>query len=266
MATQVKLEDFAKVREARATLVRAQLDLAAAEAEVELVLRPVDAPSRSSRTDAAAASYLRGEDPQPERAPIPFLPDELRERRRVLRRAVELATDEVTRAEYEASRQVCDALRADYFDHVSALTKALIAAGQAADALEAFTQRLADEGIRWNSHLPPMPFEPVTHGKDRNSRLAVWLSEAAEYGFIKAGDLPNSWADAWARPFSWERDRDRARVASPRPKPPLRERITNVVRRRRVVSVGASPEGIREYFDDGTSALMHAVEVGVKED
>lgn len=173
------LDDFPTVTAARASVVRAQGDLATTDSEIAALLaaRRTD----ESRTATSARAYL-------DDAPVP--PDDkeaeeaLRTRRRMLLEAVALARAEVTRAEHEASREIAEALVPVHQANVEALCRKFVELVEAHETMLALTEGLDDAGVRWTSHLRPMRIAALGRASDRESMPARFLRECEEYGLL----------------------------------------------------------------------------------
>ncbi len=100
-------------------------------------------------------------------------------------------------------------------------------AGEAEEALEGFMDELRVAGVRFLGALgQPMQFTPLGQPTAENNRLANWLSEAVEYGYINAGDIPSAWREKWGKPLPWERKAPPPTPAKPNPRPSGAARVT----------------------------------------
>lgn len=185
------LDDYEAVTAARASVARAQGDLASVNDEIAALLeaRRTD----KSRTTDAAHAYLSG-------APVP--PDDkeaeeaLRTRRRMLLQAVEIARAEMVTAEHGASSEIAEALVPVHQANIEAVCRKLVELVEAHETMLALTEALDDAGVKWTSHLRPMRIAALGRAPDCEAMPARFLRECEEFGLL-GGYWPQMEALRW---------------------------------------------------------------------
>ncbi|WP_394889546.1 hypothetical protein ACG873_30250 [Mesorhizobium sp. AaZ16] len=90
----------------------------------------------------------------------------------------------------KASKLVCQKVERTYADHVGAICTALITANQKHRDLVQMVDALEREDVAWTGFFYPM--QPVLLGgaTDSQSRLAFYLREACQNGFLAGDAIP----------------------------------------------------------------------------
>lgn len=194
-----KLTDDAEYAAVAAKLLQARAEHDEADREVNgLVVMRAGEPRRSKLDDAAAA-YLRGEDlEEPPPPPTPKY-ERLCERRRVLRRAIEILAAEEMRLRHTLGREIAMEQKPAYRDAVRGIAKGLLAALAAQAKAFAILDHFHENAIPLSGELSYDIFPPIGRAGERYSVLTAWLSAQAKAGhFTKAEVLD------WARPIMAE--------------------------------------------------------------
>jgi hypothetical protein len=193
------------VRAAKERLVRAQLELAAVEGDIVACL--AHAVVKRDRIGDAARQFLEGG--EVDEGPNTTQYEDLCRQRRVLRRAVEIATGEVGAAQQIASRELAPQLVPRHRELVRRLGLALVEAGRAEAELEAFYHDLRGAGLEGMQSLLGglMHFGPLRQPVEKAGRVEAWFCMAIEAGFLAPGDVPAEWVAAWGTPPPWERSK-----------------------------------------------------------
>ncbi|MGQ3214675.1 MAG: hypothetical protein ACT6U0_08395 [Shinella sp.] len=105
-----------------------------------------------------------------------------------LRAAIDIASQRLQTARHAASRAICAEVAPDYRERVKALADKLVAAHAAHQELLELIDDLTRQDIAWAGAMPPMQAHGVFG--HMGSKLASWLREAREAGFIAANDIP----------------------------------------------------------------------------
>ena len=178
---------YAAAKDLVARLKAASLKLDTEESELNF--RISNRPPTAEKTGRVAA--LLG-DAAPEEDDAP---DGLRARLKAiaaervdLRAAIDIASQRLAAARFGASRTICAEVAPSYADRVQAVAKTLLAAHAAHNELLELIDDLNREDVVWTGEMAPMQADRVLG--HQSGRLAVWLREAADAGFVKADDIP----------------------------------------------------------------------------
>ncbi len=155
--------------------------------------------ARNSLTDRAS-QLLAGEDAS--EADHSGLRDSLaglRDRLNVVRRAIEIQESTVTEERLRASREICDRLRPAHHTLVAKIAAHLAALGHALVAEEEFADRLREGDVAFSGLLRRMNIPALGDPRERYSRIAAWLREAVDYGFIAENEIPVEWRERWSK-------------------------------------------------------------------
>jgi hypothetical protein len=139
-----------------------------------------------------ASALLEGATPAPasNRAAAIKNIDDLTHRIAVIRQAVDMQRGIVIRLAFEVSNTIAGELLPQHAANVQAVASAAVALSVALQAERELRDTLTEQGIQFASTIRAMPL-PGFNLADDNSRLSRYLAEAHEYGFVKAGNLPD---------------------------------------------------------------------------
>jgi len=157
--------------------------------ESDLLFKLASRPPMAEKTGRVAAllgdaSPDDGEAPDGIRARLKAIAAE----RVDLRAAIDIAQQRLTTAHFGASKTICEEVRPAYADKVKTLATAFVAAHQAHADLLGLIDALNANDVAWTGYMAPMHGHRVIG--HQSNRIAVWLREAVEGGFINKTDIP----------------------------------------------------------------------------
>ena len=120
---------------------------------------------------------------------------ELSARIKVLGSAIGLLESKIDSARGEASRQICEAARAEHAVIERTCAAKIAEATAAATSYHSFITSLEDAGVRTTSLEPHLPF--FLQAVDRYGVVAQWLQGAVKRGTLRMKDIPER--------FDWTR-------------------------------------------------------------
>lgn len=116
----------------------------------------------------------------------------------LLREAEKEQVRRLEQARLKASEVICEAVRPKYAEVVREIAKRLIPLGEILLQEQALRESLNDGQIAYQAHnLLPHPFLSTGNPYDYQSRIAYWMREAVERGYLGIEDIPQEWLDAW---------------------------------------------------------------------
>lgn len=177
-----QLGNDSEVVAARETLNRIKRDKAETARAIDAELAKKDSGSQDAR-QARVAALLAGEDLNGRGVPDATRIAELTQRRRDLGEAEQEAQRRLSAAECAASDRALEAVRPEYTERVRQLAEALVALGDAADALAGCHEAFDDAGLKWPGRIGPTVALGWMSGRDPSSRLSILCSELVDgYG------------------------------------------------------------------------------------
>lgn len=94
----------------------------------------------------------------------------------------------------EVARQASAVICEQVADHHRALVREMAATLRELHAINArywtFADALAEDGVAWAGRLGPAFFRPAGHPGNSNGPIAEWFEEAARFGHISEGEIP----------------------------------------------------------------------------
>ncbi|WP_275783106.1 hypothetical protein [Pararhizobium gei] len=170
---------------ARLRAASSKLDQEESELMHRLANRPA-IPEKTGRVAALLGDALPDDDEAP---------DGLRSRLKAiaaervdLRAAIDIAQQRLTTARFGASKTICDEVRPVYAARVKAVADALLSAHDAHSELLVLIDELNTNDIAWTGAMAPMHADRILG--HRSDRLAIWLKDAADGGFISKSETP----------------------------------------------------------------------------
>lgn len=177
-----------KVQQAEAELNQIARSLGPLMPSAEMASRPVDRES-----EARVAALVEGVAPGMAAAPDYLLALERRAQKRQevadLKAAIEVLDARIAELQREASHVVVERVAPLYAARVAAVARALIALHEEHVAYDQLADALNDERVWW-SKLGPMAPVFLDSSQDKCGRVANYLKEAAELGFITRDEIP----------------------------------------------------------------------------
>jgi hypothetical protein len=177
---------------ARLTSKRTELQLRLAEAEREIEELRARKGEKAEAASARVVALIDGEGPAP--AADDDATSRLREAtvlRRDLQAAIAHCGERIEEERGKASAVICERVAPHYREAVAKMAEKAIELYRAAEEYKVLRDALTDADVLWTAHLRPMAMPRVTGDiGDRYAPLAVFLIEAAEYGFLPRDNLP----------------------------------------------------------------------------
>lgn len=119
------------------------------------------------------------------------------DRRRVLKKAVEITEREVTTARYAAAKEVAEKVLPHYTELVAAIARKLVELGPLIEAEVGYRGRLHDAGIP-GAYFDSHPLLRLGVPRDQQGFIRAWLTGAVENGHIRESDIPAEWRRIWS--------------------------------------------------------------------
>ncbi|PZU18948.1 MAG: hypothetical protein DI589_22975 [Shinella sp.] len=103
--------------------------------------------------------------------------------------ALEIIARDISTERMKASNEICTQIAPQHRELVRDLWQAMLVMNTACLAYRAFMQDVNGKNIAWSQLRPMYPSWAGEHD-DRMSVVALWLREAAQYGFITDAEIP----------------------------------------------------------------------------
>lgn len=117
---------------------------------------------------------------------------EMAHRLAVLRMAIDMQRKNIEQLRAEIGKQIALELMPQHVANVRKVIDALLVLNDALEAEHNLRQECFDNDVPISSLIRPMPFPGCGRLSQDNSRLFLYLADAAEHGFIEKRDLPES--------------------------------------------------------------------------
>ena len=112
---------------------------------------------------------------------------------KITQRAVEIQQKNVLKAEFVASREICEKLKPQYESIISELADALLKVMDASEKETKFRDELIENGVMFAGQIVPNPFRPAIH----DNHIACWFRDAINEKYLKFSDVPEQWHHVW---------------------------------------------------------------------
>jgi hypothetical protein len=117
---------------------------------------------------------------------------EMAHRMAVLRMAIDMQRKVIEQLRSEIGNQIALELLPQHVANVRSVIDALLVLNDALEAENALREECQHNDIPVSGFIRPMPFPGCGRLSQDNSRLFLYLADAAEHGFIERRDLPES--------------------------------------------------------------------------
>lgn len=117
--------------------------------------------------------------------------NELRRHRSDLRSAIQEMERRVAEAQAAASAEICERVRVEHDRLAREICHSLIKAHASMKKYGALIDLLNDQQVYWTGHLRPSFARMLGDPNDTTSRLATYLSDAADHGIISYEEIPD---------------------------------------------------------------------------
>lgn len=143
--------------------------------------------AKRDRLTAEAEAFLNGQVFQ-KTTTITETLNELADRKRLVRRAIELQEERVRSIESELSREICKAQKPGYAAIVREMAMAVARLQAVARKERLFRENLRSGGVRFTAHITPVTMKGFGED-DQYGRVNQYFKQAIDAGYLNASEV-----------------------------------------------------------------------------
>lgn len=143
----------------------------------------------NDKLTAAAERLLAGDQRIEEKTFTSKDLENLSNKRRVIRRAIEIQEKRVRALETKLSQEICKKLKPHYVAIVKEMAKAAAKLQDAAEKERLFREDMRDGGISFTAHIPPMGLRSFGMKDDQYSIPNRFFRNAVEAGYLRQSEI-----------------------------------------------------------------------------